>query len=116
MLPFKQLDAGGKVTDVFAEGTTWDNIYDLYRFDRKLRLLIFDAIERIEIALRTQMIYRLSHKYGSHWQDDASLFKNPSVFQTIQTHIGEVLSANLKAEFINHYVTKYDDPPTPPSG
>ena len=69
MLPFKKRDASGKPLDEFVEGTTWDDVYSLYKFDRKLRLLVFDAIERIEIALRTQVIYQLSHKYGSHWQN-----------------------------------------------
>ena len=54
-----------------------------YKFDRKLRLLIFDAIERIEIALRTQVIYQLSHKYGSHWQNKKNIFK-PCVFITVR--------------------------------
>ena len=45
MLPFKKLD-GNSITDIFEDGTTWDDVYNLYRFDRKLRLLIFDAIER----------------------------------------------------------------------
>ena len=75
MLSFKKLDADENVLDEFEEGTTWDNVYDLYKFDRKLRLLIFDAIERIEIALRTQVIYQLSHKYGSHWQNKKNIFK-----------------------------------------
>ena len=74
MLYFKKLDAAGNVLDEFEEGTTWDNVYDLYKFDRKLRLLIFDAIERIEIALRTQVIYQLSHMYGSHWQNKKNIF------------------------------------------
>jgi abortive infection bacteriophage resistance protein len=122
MLPFKNVDADGKVTDCFKEGTRWEDIYNLYRFDRKLRLLLFDAIERIEIALRTQIIYQLSHKYGSHWQDDAKLFgtkshKGQTVFDCIQKHINEQLKpANRRnIEFIHHYFKKYDDPPTPPS-
>jgi abortive infection bacteriophage resistance protein len=56
MLPFKVRDADGKVVDNFRPGACWDYVCSLYRFDRKLRLLIFDAIERIEIALRTQII------------------------------------------------------------
>lgn len=55
-----------RVKDVFNTGVTFENILDTYLFDRELRLLIFDAIERIEIAIRTQIIYQLSHKYGSH--------------------------------------------------
>jgi len=56
MIPFKEKDLNGKVIDKFKPNATWNAIIDLYRFDRKLRLLIFDAIERIEIGLRTQLI------------------------------------------------------------
>ncbi len=44
--------------------TYFENILDRYTFDRHLRLILFDAIERIEIALRTKMIYHLSMSYG----------------------------------------------------
>lgn len=125
MLPFKMRDASGETIDHFVPGTKWEDVYDLYKFDRKLRLLVFDAIERIEIALRTQVIYQLSLKYGAHWQDDSTLFRTPQfnpktgktfdVFQDIQDHINEQLSTNKKAVFIEHYLNTYDDPPTPPS-
>lgn len=109
--------------EVFKEGTKWDDIWNLYKFDRKLRLLVFDAIERIEIALRAQIIYQLSHKYGSHWQNNSSLFKTTtnhktgkiySVYNDIQTHITEQLNANRKVQFIEHYLQKYNKPKTPP--
>lgn len=114
MLPFKVKLADGAVTDNFIEGTTWDDVWCLYKFDRKLRLLVFDAIERIEIALRTQIIYQLSHKYGSHWQDDSTLFKSSTVYSDIQAHISSQLTANTKVTFIKHYLSKYDNPSTPP--
>lgn len=124
MLSFKKLDADENVLDEFEEGTTWDNVYDLYKFDRKLRLLIFDAIERIEIALRTQVIYQLSHKYGSHWQNKKNIFKptytDPrtgkpvNVYNDIKKHIAIELNKN-NTIFIQHYKAKYDNPKTPPS-
>lgn len=40
MLPYKKKE-NGIIIDAFKEGTTWDDIYDLYVFDRKLRLLVF---------------------------------------------------------------------------
>ena len=58
MLPYKKKE-NGLIIDCFKENTTWNMIYDLYVFDRKLRLLVFDAIERLEIAIRTQIIYQL---------------------------------------------------------
>src|SRR5690242_9811884 len=37
----------------FKTGTEFSQIIDLYVFDKRLRLLMLDALERIEIALRT---------------------------------------------------------------
>ena len=127
MLPYKKKE-DGIIIDAFKEGTTWDDIYDLYVFDRKLRLLVFDAIERLEVAIRTQIIYQLSHKYGSHWQDNAHIFIPPrevtlrdgrkitiDVYREIQSHIKEQLHSNRAEVFIQHYHNKYDTPENPPS-
>lgn len=39
----------------FKPDTTFDDVLQLYIFDRQLRLLIMDAIERIEISVRAQI-------------------------------------------------------------
>jgi len=128
MIPFKEKDNAGKALDKFKPDTSWNDIITLYRFDRKFRLLIFDAIERIEIGLRTQLIYQLSQKYGSHWHTNESIFKpitykdkktgtikNRNIYLEINKHIQEQLESNKSTEFIKHYVSKYNNPPTPPS-
>lgn len=66
------------VKDTFDKGTTFHQIIQTYAFDRELRLLVFDCIERIEVAIRTQFIYQMATHYNnSHWQDDQSLFVTP---------------------------------------
>lgn len=75
MLPYKLILPDGRRADHFYPGVSWDDVYDLYKFDRKLRLLVFDAIERIEVALRAQLIYQLSQKYGGYWLNDRTIFK-----------------------------------------
>ena len=45
--PFKRTD------DTFAPGTSLDKIWRRYTFDRQLRLLVMDAIERVEVARRS---------------------------------------------------------------
>ena len=53
------------------------DIIDLYCFDRRLRSLIFNAIEKIEVALRTKIVQTYSEATGnSHWYEDESLFKD----------------------------------------
>lgn len=127
MYPFKK-NVGGRIIDEFRYGTTWKQIYDLYVFDRKLRLLVFDAIEKIEIAIRTQMVYILSHRYGSHWQDNETIYKpkrtirlndnsekEVDIYSDIQRHIYDQLHNNQAEQFIEHYKDKYTDPINPPS-
>src|SRR5665213_3473755 len=47
------------VSDQFRARTTLAEIVELYVFDKKLRMLALDAIERIEIALRVQITLTL---------------------------------------------------------
>ncbi len=46
--------------EAFKPGATFQNAVDLYVFDKKLRMLAMDALERVEIALRVD----LSHTLG----------------------------------------------------
>jgi abortive infection bacteriophage resistance protein len=46
---------GTLVGDNFRPGTEFRHVVELYVFDKKLRLLMLDAIERVEIALRTSI-------------------------------------------------------------
>lgn len=45
-------------------GTSSNLVWRRYTFDRELRLLVLDAIERVEIAIRTRIVYDHSLKYG----------------------------------------------------
>lgn len=51
-------------TDNFRRGTTWENVIDYYHFDRRLRNMIFEAISRIEIALRAAIARRWAEDTG----------------------------------------------------
>jgi abortive infection bacteriophage resistance protein len=59
LYPFRQ-----KSSDAFRENTTLDLIWSYYTFDRQLRILVMDAIERIEVAVRTQFVYHFAHRHG----------------------------------------------------
>ena len=45
-LPFKNND------DTYVKGTNFEQVFDIYEFDRKLRRIIFSAIEEIEVFTR----------------------------------------------------------------
>ncbi len=75
------------VNHAFNPGTYFEEVIARYNFDRHLRLILFDAIERIEIALRTKMIYHLSMSNGSQWFSDPTLFSDPIKHQDHLDHL-----------------------------
>lgn len=109
--------------DKFDKDITFDDVLQLYLFDRELRLLIFDGIERIEIGIRTQLIYQLAHKYGSHWHEDKNLYVKPykdngrtiDTYNSIRTFLRRQYDSDKPEVFIKHYFAEYDNPSTPPS-
>lgn len=53
-----------KTRHLFQPDSNLEDVVTRYYFDKELRLILFDAIETIEITLRTKMIYHLSQSYG----------------------------------------------------
>jgi abortive infection bacteriophage resistance protein len=97
-------------TKRFNPGTTFDDILTIYNLDRELRLLCLDAIERIEIALRSAIINVLAVKYGAHFYLRSRHFET---YTTFNGFMQKVLAAKYLA--ITHYTKSYNDPPLPPS-
>ena len=59
--PFRLRDAHGARTEGFIPGTTLETVWRRYCFDRRLRIVVLDAIERIEVSVRTRMVYHFVH-------------------------------------------------------
>lgn len=83
MRPFQKNINKRGVDHQFKDGTEFKQIVNLYSFDRELRLLIMDAIERVEVAIRATLNNVMANKYqtddicsGSHWYLNKSLFKS----------------------------------------
>lgn len=99
----------------FKKNTTFEMALDTYVFDRKLRLLIFDEIERIEIALRTTLIHQYSLHYGNNWYENKTLFRGQDTyFYKFNTILKEELIRTSEV-FIKHYRKKYTTPLNPPA-
>lgn len=99
-------------THAFQAGTRFEQVLDLYIFDRELRLLVLDAIERVEIAIRTQLAYQLGHRYGTHPH------LNPAFFKRSWDHAKNIAQLqkdahDSKEAFITHLLAKYAEPLPP---
>ena len=86
----------------FKSGTTFEQVLNLYSFDRELRLLLLDAIERIEVSLRTQWSYHLAKKHGSHAHLDptafTSKFNHNDFVSNICAEIQRTSDTNIKKQ------------------
>nr|WP_278043103.1 Abi family protein [Legionella busanensis] len=80
--PFKQRDKNGNLLEQFQDNVSLENILELYEFDRKLRLLIMDALERIEISIRTHITYHLADRYGPFALNNNKNFHNQFAHRT----------------------------------
>ena len=67
--PLRQIDKAASQThgkavrrDTFVPGSRFENVVQLYVFDKKLRLLALDALERIEMAVRVDVAHRLGKR------------------------------------------------------
>lgn len=50
--------------DTFKDGACFDEAWNSYTFDRRFRLVVLDAIERVEVYIRSRLAYELSHLQG----------------------------------------------------
>lgn len=110
-LPFEEETGDGGHR--FRAGASFEGALALYLFDRKLRLLVLDAIERVEVAVRTRWAYVLALRYGSH------AYLREEIFQEVWKH-GRCLEGLTEEigrsheTFIDHYRSTYDEPELPP--
>ncbi len=109
-IPFEQVDMGTPRQHLFKNETEFEQIIDLYIFDRKFRLLVMEAIERIEIFVRAQW----ASTFALHY-DDAHAYMHSEYFKYPWKHCKALvkLAAEVKEsrELANeHYRNTYKEP------
>tara|TARA_R110001606_G_scaffold117232_4_gene246632 strand:+ start:3181 stop:4089 length:909 start_codon:yes stop_codon:yes gene_type:complete len=97
----------------FQEGASFDDAVSLYVFDRQLRLLVMDAVERIEVSFRGTWAHHLAIKYGPHGYIDGTLYGRQDHYAKALAGLIEEIDRS-RDTFIEHYRQKYDDPELPP--
>ncbi|ARP68314.1 abi family protein (plasmid) [Mesorhizobium sp. WSM1497] len=117
--PFRKLvqqqDNSFALGNAFKAGTQFKHSTDLYAFDKGLRLLVLDAIERIEISVRTEVALSIG-RHDPRAQCEPALLdkrfttaKNPAFVDSMHTGWLRKLdkrAATSKEEFAVHFRTK----------
>lgn len=107
------------VSEQFRPGTTFDKIWELYVFDAKLRALVSWAMEKIEVALRTQISYHHGHTFGpfAYALDSGALqlgtkrAENGRIVDRRDDFLAEVQKSinRSREQFMDHFYDAYSD-------
>jgi abortive infection bacteriophage resistance protein len=93
----------------YIDGTTFEQVLNLYEFDRKMKHILFSYIERIEIAFRAKVIDVMSIGYGNgQWFTDDSLFSNSIEHLDFLNKMKDDVDGSME-EFMRHFREKYSD-------
>lgn len=94
----------------FREGTDFGIVWKLYVFDRQFRLLVLDAIERIEVYIRTQLAYQLAkatNPFGFLEHQNLPRF-SPEEYSRFMDKISSEFERS-REPFILHFKETYGD-------
>lgn len=100
-LPYKTTD------DKYKNSTTLDKAYGIYEFDRELRLLLFSAVEEIEVSLRARLAHFHSGRYGPLGYIDPDSFNRKHDANKFRNSIERVIENNKKNPFVRHHIENY---------
>ena len=93
----------------YKQGATFDQVMMLYRFDKKLRLLIFNEIEKIEVAVRSAIVNIGCEMTGNpFWITDSANFNDQNKFLRTLDLIDAEMNRS-REDFIVHFKDTYSD-------
>lgn len=111
----------------FRPGTKFEKVLRIYEFDRELRLLVNDAVERCEVAIRSKIVNVTAQRLGPHWFMEPRHFYPGYRISDLRRKIEEAVGIRIdhasskkvyptihSETFISHYYTKYGEPDLPP--
>lgn len=102
LLPFKQKDGS------YRAGTTFQRVYRIYEFDRKLRNILFAALEEVEVYLRAKFSYFHAHKYGEEGYMNSANYSPNLQEEKFLENIKREIANNRRSAFVAHHEKYYD--------
>lgn len=115
-LPFQvNFNEGGN--HIFLDDARFEDVVSLYQFDRNLRLITIDALEKIEVGLKATLNQVMCELGGVHWYMDKNYFHKKFNYESFLKILRKEIGCNdaIKHAFIQHYLKKYTEPELPPS-
>lgn len=101
-LPFKKDDG------TYIDETSFDTVFRIYEFDRKLRNLILSICEQTEVMLRTRIAYYHAEKYGALGYLNGDNFNNKHNHSKFIEKCEKEIRQNANKPFVKHHIEKYN--------
>lgn len=109
-----------RVLSGYRPGTTLQHAADIINFDRQLRMLVMDGVERIEVAVRMRIGYVLGRTSAFAHEDPACFTEAFAAESTDSRHPAPSMHvkwlervnqrrAGSDEQFVEHFRQKYDD-------
>ena len=98
----------------FKAGATFEQAAMIYSFDAELRSLLFSAIQKIEISLRSRIIHQFSLAHGPFWFYEPALAVDKHKFADNLSTLEREFKRS-KEDFIGEHKKKYGDNDYPPA-
>ncbi len=112
LLPFKSSHNHNSPRK-FKSSTQFNEIWQLYQFDRELKLLVADAIEKIEVAFRAAITNEMATLFDPFWYTERIYYRDTKPYENLMRDIKNIIKGQGEI-FIEHYYSKYNSPEYPP--
>ena len=97
--------------ELFVDGVTLDDLYDLYQFDMGLRHQLLPVLEFFEVQLRAKLSYHLAMTYGSTGYTNSANFRLDKQSQGSHKSLMNKFRIEVDREddlaFVRHHQRKY---------
>lgn len=99
-----------KTNHKFKDDSTFDKVLMLYRFDKKLRIILFNEIEKIEVAVRESIMNMTTERTGDmYWLTNHSHFHDQNIYNNSKNLLKKEFDRSTE-DFIEHFKHTYTEP------
>lgn len=92
----------------YNEGTTFEEIVELYLFNANFRQIIFPEIEKVEINVRCRLANYFAEKYGVLGYLEKENFANAHYHEEFINEIDGEIRRNSKTPFVRNFMQNYE--------
>jgi abortive infection bacteriophage resistance protein len=91
----------------FRENTNFEDVFNIYNFDKKLRLLLLDVLERIEMSIKSALSYEITKEKNDLYWYLMEKYEYKKNYDKIKDII--VKSRTSRETYVRHFFDNYSD-------